>query len=94
LFRAMSEFRGMVGSYNDDYVLGPLKGLKTAQLLSQQPPHSKQHWEEAIEDFRERWVRFLDDLKEFLEKSNNDLRYEPYHEAISTYFERPKKFSP
>lgn len=91
LFRAMSELRGMVASYNDDYVLGPLKRLRDGQRLAQLPPHSQQHSEDGVEDFRERWVRFLDDFKEFLEKANNDLGYEPFHEAISTYFERPKK---
>lgn len=94
LFLAMSEFRMMVASYTDDYALGPLKRLKNGQLLAQLPAHSKQHYEEGIEDFRERWVGFLDAFKEFLEKANNDIGYEPYHEAISTYFERPKKFSP
>jgi hypothetical protein len=94
LFRAMSELRGMVALYTDDYVSGPLKRLRNGQLLVQLPAHSKQHYEEGIEDFRERWVGFLDDFKEFLEKANNDLGYEPYHEAIRTYFERPKKFSP
>jgi hypothetical protein len=93
LFLAVSEFRRMMASYNDDYVLGPLKHLKNSQLLAQLPAHSKQHYEEGIEDSRERWVGFLDNCKEFLEKANNDFGYEPYHEAISTYFERPKKFS-
>jgi len=93
LFRAMCEFRMMVASYNDDYVLGPLRRLRDGQHLAQLPSHSQQHWNDGIEDLRERWVGFLDAFKEFLEKANNDLGYEPYHEAISTYFERPRKFS-
>jgi len=90
---AMSEFRIMVASYNDNYVLGPLKRIKNGQLLALVQPHNKQHYEERVEDFRERWAGFLDKFKEFLEKANNNLDYEPYHEAISTYFERPKKVS-
>ncbi len=90
---ALSEFRMMVASYNDDYVLWPLKRIKNGQFVAQFPSHSKQHYEEGIEDFRERWVGFLDNCTEFLEKANNDFGYEPYHEAISTYFHRPKKFS-
>jgi len=93
LFLAMSEFRMMVASYNEDYVLGPLKRVRSGQLLAEFPAHSKQHYQERIEDFRERWAGFLDNCKEFLEKANSDLDYEPYHEAISTCFERPKKFS-
>jgi len=93
LFLAMSEFRMMVASYDDDYVLGPLKRIKDRQLIAQLPAHTRKHYEEGIEDFRERWAGFLDNCKEFLEKANNNLGYEPYHEAISTYFERPKKFS-
>lgn len=93
LFLAMSEFRMMVASYADDYVLGPLKRIKDGQLLAQLPAHSKQHYAEGIEDCREQWAGFLDNCKEFLEKANNNLGYEPYHEAISTYFQRPKKFS-
>jgi len=91
--RAVSEFCAMVASYNTDYVLGPLRRLRDGQLFAQIPSQNKKHWEEGIEDFRERWVRFLDDFKEFVDKTNNELRYEPYHEAINSYFERPKKLS-
>jgi hypothetical protein len=93
LYLALSEFCTMVASYNNNYVLGPLKRLKNSQLLAQFSAQSKQHYEEAIEASREQWVGFLDKCKDFLEKANNDLGYEPYHEAISTHFERPKKFS-
>ncbi len=87
---ALAELRGMVCSYNSDYVLEPLKRLKSEQRLAQLPPYLREHGESSIEDFRERWVEFLADFKKFLDKANSDFRYDSY-EAFSTYFERPKK---
>ena len=42
-----------------------------------------------MKQFRERWVRFLDDFKEFVDKTNHALQCD-YREAISTDFEYPK----
>lgn len=90
---ALNELIAMVASYNTEYVLKPVKRLKDNARFAQLVPSEKQYREEAIEDFRERWVRFLDDLTEFVAARNNDFEYEPYHEAISAFFERPKKLS-
>lgn len=90
---AVSELVGMVASYNNEYVLRPLKRLTDSQRLTQLTPEMRKHPEGAIEDFRERWARFLDDLTEFVAARNNDFGYEPYHEAMHAYFERPKKLS-
>ena len=42
-----------------------------------------------MKQFQQRWVRFLDDFKEFLDKTNHDLGHD-YREAIGTSFEYPK----
>lgn len=89
---AVDELNSMVSSYNKNYVLEPLRRLKEDKLLFEQCTAGyRERVEQEIEGFRERWVRFLDDFKEFLDKANNDLQYDPYHEALGTYFERPAK---
>jgi hypothetical protein len=87
---ALSELRQMVCSYNQDYVLNLFKWLNGSVLLQQQQPHAREHYQENMKQFRERWVTFLNDFKEFLDKINHDFRYDDYREAISTYFEYPK----
>jgi len=42
-----------------------------------------------MKQFQQRWVRFLDDFKEYVDKTNHDLQYD-YRKAIGTYFEYPK----
>lgn len=91
---AVSELVGMVASYNSEYVLRPLKRLVSSPQFTQLIPDNKKHREGEIEEFRERWARFLDDLTEFVAERNNDFGYEPYHEAMHAYFERPKKLAP
>jgi hypothetical protein len=79
-----------VFSYNQDYVLEPLKRLKADQIIIQQlHPRVREDVEERMKAFREKWVRFLDDYNEFTDRTNHDLGYN-YREAIGTYFERPK----
>jgi len=39
-----------------------------------------------IEDFRERWAGFLDDMKKWLEKTS-----ESFGAQLPVYFERPQK---
>ncbi len=90
---AATEFIATVASYNMEYVLKPMRRFKDSSRFAGLAPQDKQYREGAIEDFRERWVRFLDDFKQFLDTANNDFAYEPYHQAIPSYFERPKKFS-
>ncbi len=86
---ALTELHQMTCSYNRDYVLDPFRRLGGSQVLGQLQPHAKDSYQEKMKQFRERWVRFLDDLKEFFDKTNHDLRYD-YREAIGTYFEYPK----
>jgi hypothetical protein len=54
--------------------------------LSSLPPHYQDGVGRQIEDFRERWARFLDDMKGWLESIN-----ESFGASLSTYFERPQK---
>lgn len=86
---ALTELHQMICSYNRDYVLDPLRRLNGSTDLGQLPSHSREHYQDRTKQFRERWVRFLDDFKEFLDKTNHDLRYD-HHDAIGTYFEYPK----
>lgn len=86
---ALAELHQMVCSYNRDYVLDPFRRLNGIPVLGQLQPHAREHYQERTKQFRERWVRFLDDFKEFLDKTNHDLHYD-YREAIGTYFEYPK----
>lgn len=90
---SVNELIAMIASYNMEYVLKPMKRLKDNPRFTQLAPNDKQYREGAIEDFRERWVRFLDDLTEFVAARNNDFAYEPYHQAIPAFFERPKTLS-
>lgn len=87
------EFCATVGSFNREYVLGPLKRIAESSVFMTLPASTRDYHEKGIEDFRERWVRLLDDLKEFVERLNGEFKYEPYHQAMNAYFERPRKFS-
>lgn len=88
---AVTEFTGMVASYNSEYVLRALKRFRESPRLQQLTPENRKYREEAIEEFRDRWVKFLDDFKEFVDTANGDLGYEAYHEALAASFERPKR---
>jgi len=87
---ALVELHQMVCSYNRDYVLDPFRRFNGIPVLEQLQPHAREHYQERTKQFRERWVRFLDDFKEFVDKTNHDLRYDDYREEIGTYFEYPK----
>jgi len=87
---ALSEIHQMVCSYNQDYVLTPMSRLKVSPVVGQLQPHAREHYEERMKQSREHWVRFLGDFKEFIDKTNHDLRYDDPREAIGTYFEHPK----
>lgn len=89
--RAVTEFCALVRAYNDDYVLGSLKLLRGSSVFAALPVQNKAPLQEGIEDFRERWVKLLDDLKQFVDTANRELRYGPPHDAMNAYFERPKK---
>lgn len=71
-------------------VCGPDYLINGIPVLGQLQPHAREHYQERMKQFRERWVRFLDDIKEFLDKTNHDLRYGDYREEVGTYFEYPK----
>jgi hypothetical protein len=63
---ALTELHQMTCSYNRDYVLDPFRRLNGSAVLGQLQPHARDHYQERAKQFRERWVRFLDDFKEFL----------------------------
>ncbi len=87
---ALTELHQMTCSYNRDYVLDPFRRLNGSAVLEQlQQPHAREHYQERMKQFREQWVTFLNDFKEFLDKTNHDLQYD-HPEAIGTYFEYPK----
>jgi hypothetical protein len=54
--------------------------------LSTLPPHYQESVGRQIEEFRERWAGFLDDMTKWLERVN-DI----FGTNLSTYFERPQK---
>jgi hypothetical protein len=54
--------------------------------LASLPTHYQESVERRIEEFREVWVVFLDDMKKWLEHVN-----ETFGVSLSTYFERPQK---
>lgn len=91
---AVTELVGLAASYNSEYVLRPLKRLVSSQQFTQLAPDIRKNREGEIEDFRERWVGFIDDLTEFVAEQNIDFGYAQYHEAMYASFERPKKLSP
>src|SRR5260370_23557474 len=84
---ALAELHQMVCSYNRDYVLDPFRRLNGIPVLGQLQPNAREHYKERTKQFRERWVRFLDDFTEFLDKTNHDLRYDDYREATGPSFE-------
>lgn len=86
---ALYELHQMVCSYSRDYVLDPFQRLNGNPVLAQMQPHAREHYQERMKQFRERWVTFLNDFKEFADKTNHELGYD-YREAIGTYFEYPK----
>jgi len=99
---AIQEWYGVIASYNNNYVLEPLRKMRlkqwfaadnTSQLMPDAvswieslPVNHQGIVERQIEDFRERWAGFLDDMKKWLEKSG-----ELFSAALPTYFERPQK---
>jgi hypothetical protein len=87
---ALNELHQVACSYNQDYVLGLFKQLNGSGILANLQPHARERYQENMKQFRERWVTFLNDFKELLDKINSDFRYHDYREAISTYFEYPK----
>ncbi len=86
---ALTELHQMVYSYSRNYVLDPFRRFNGSLVLGQLQPHEREQYQERMKQFQQRWVRFLDDFKEFVDKTNHELRYD-YREAIGTYFEYPK----
>lgn len=79
----------MVYSYSHDYVLEPFRRLNGNPILERLAAHAREHYQESMKQFRERWVTFLNDFKEFADKTNHELQYD-YREGVGTYFEYPK----
>jgi len=101
---ALKEFYTLAASYNNNYVLEPFKRMKNKQWmpattsnltpelkswLSSLPEHHRTSVEAQIEDFRERWVSYLDDLVPFLDRLHDSLGTSS--SRIESYFERPSK---
>ncbi|VVB53006.1 Uncharacterised protein [uncultured archaeon] len=59
---------------------------KLGPWLYSLPPHYRESAEAQIEDFRERWASFQDDMKKWMVGIN-----ESFGTTLHTYFERPKK---
>lgn len=109
--RAVQELYGLVGSYNNHYVLEPFERMrrkrwaivnpsvlhtamgtanpenpKLGPWLASLPQSHQPDVERRIEDFRERWVSFLDDMKQWLERVS-----EMFGVGVPVYIERPHK---
>jgi hypothetical protein len=89
---AVNELVAMTASYNDDYVLQPLKRLKTSPRFTGLEPNARKYKEETIEAFRERWVKFLDDVTEFVAARKIDSAYN-HDELAVPHFTRPNKLT-
>lgn len=98
---AVQELYGLVASYNNHYVLEPFRRMRQKRWCPKEtsnvvPNHVlwieslsegyRANTERQIEDFRERWVSFLDDMKEWLERTN-----ESFGVSLPVYFDRPHK---
>jgi hypothetical protein len=80
---AMHEINELIWSYNCNYVIGPLNLLRSADWKDRLTvDHSRK-----VEDFRERWVRCLDDYQQLVQDLNNKFG----GPAFNAYFERPKQ---
>lgn len=99
---AVQKIYGYIASYNKEYVIGPFRKMRTEQWqppagsmglvpdtvkwIESLPPMYRENTERQIEDFRERWVGFLDDVKKWIEKTNDTFGVK-----MPSYFERPQK---
>lgn len=98
---AVQKFYAYTASCNKEYVIEPLRKMRARQWHPAPPselvpepvtwieslaPMYKGNTERQIEDFRERWATFLDDVTKWLDKMN-----ESFGTNMHTYFERPQK---
>ncbi|MCI0626503.1 MAG: hypothetical protein L0387_33455 [Acidobacteria bacterium] len=96
---AIRELRTLVASYNDFYVLEPLRRMRSKTWapvtgtdttrdvwLMTLPEYQREDAQRRIEDFRERWVSFLDDFRDWCEKMRK-----VFDPNLGAYFERPQK---
>lgn len=72
----------MDATYGTSRPADPPMGTWLASL----PPTYGDAARPKIEDFRERWVRFLDDVKEWIERVGEELG-----QPLPSYFERPQR---
>jgi hypothetical protein len=80
---AVHELYEIVSSYNSHYILAPLERLRLPEWKDRVGEEQKR----KIEDFRERWVRFLDDYQH----SAQNLNHEFGEPTFDCYFNRPKQ---
>jgi len=98
----IQKWYGVIASYNNNYVLEPFRKMRmkrwfpagnapdlvpdTVTWIESLPANNREYVGRQIEDFRERWAGFLDDMNQWLEKTN-----ETFGATLPTYFERPQK---
>ncbi|PYU53186.1 MAG: hypothetical protein DMG48_02845 [Acidobacteria bacterium] len=97
---AAHELYGLVASYNRYYVTEPFERMRMKRWaipnsspvpelgtwIASLPLGHQESAGREIEDSRERWVRFLDDMKQWLERVN-----ESFGASLPVWFERPHK---
>jgi len=97
---AAQELYGIVASYNRHYVTEPFERMRMKRWaiphsslvpelgpwLASLPLGHQDSAGRQIEDSRERWVRFLDDMKQWLEEVNQS-----FGANLPVWFERPHK---
>jgi len=98
----IQKWYGVIASYNNNYVLEPFRRMRTKRWfpggntpdlvpdtvmwIESLPANNREYVGRQIEDFRERWAGFLDDMIRWLEKTNDT-----FGATLNTYFERPQK---
>ena len=83
-----AELTRIVGCFNRDYALAARQPLRAnLQLVAYQ------HYQDEIEGFRDKYVRFLESFEDWLREVNARGRISG-SETLANYFERPKIYVP
>jgi len=97
---AAQELKGLVASYNRYYVTEPFERMRMKRWaipnsslvpelgswIASLPLAHQDNAGRQIEDSRERWVRFLDDMRQWLEEVNGSFGVK-----LPVWFDRPQK---
>lgn len=76
----------IVAAFNRDYVFATRQAIKDHPTLA-----ANKHYQEEIEAFRDRYIRFLDSFEEWVNGINLKARSVPQH-LVTCSFERPKPY--